>query len=564
MVSARTLMAALVLPLAACTCSGGLKEAKDPTVAGDGGVNPSTTKGHKNPHGFVYYVRPGGGTAKQCTGLTDADYPGSGAGRDCAFSHPFVALPPVGSGRLAGGDWLIIAPGAYRMGIGAPGAGGCDKNASYDCDMPPVPGGKSKDRPTRILGAGFDSGCKVKPVLYGAERAWRVIDLTGSANVQLDCLEITDRSGCVEDHSGSLSCKRSGSGPYGDWSPTGIYAEDASNVTLRRLNIHGMAHHGILAGRLKDWTLQDVRIVANGWVGFDGDLGSHAGSSSNSGTMTFRRVTIAYNGCGETYPGKKPTGCWGQSAGGYGDGLGTAATGGDWIFDECEFLHNVSDGLDLLYHERGGKVVVRRCRAEGNAGNQIKVTGKELTLVNNIMVGNCGYFQGKPFTHNVDNCRALGNTLSVGLRPGTRLDLYNNTLYGNGDVLITAEPRNSSCNGSEKLVARNNIFLGGKDHHQPNERTALSWIGSCGGLKLDADYSVTHGVKGTCKVGQNDRCADPKLGPLSGNSYGVKPKSGSPAIDNGLKVGGKVPDHDIKLNPRPKGKGVDIGAYEVE
>ena len=75
-----------------------------------------------------------------------------------------------------------------------------------------------------------------------------------------------------------------------------------------------------------------MRIAANGWVGFDGDLGSNVKDSANNGTLLFRRVVIAWNGCGETYPGKKPQGCWGQEAGGYGDGLGTASTGGDWIF----------------------------------------------------------------------------------------------------------------------------------------------------------------------------------------------------------------------------------------
>ena len=558
---------------AACSsCSGGSGASADSggTTGPDlkrteAGLPPQGDAGLKNPHGKIFYVRPGGGTSQECTGLVDKDYPGSGSSKACAFSHPFVALPPKGGkALLSGGDWLIIANGSYRMGINAPGASRCEKASSYDCDMPPIPAGPAKDKPTRILGAGYGSGCKTRPQLYGVERAWRVLDLTNSSNVELNCLEITDHSGCVEDHSGSLRCKRSGSGPYGDWSPTGIYAQDANNVTLKKVDIHGMAHHGMLAGRLRDWTFEDVRIAANGWVGFDGDLGSNVKDSANSGTMLFRRLIIAWSGCGETYPGKKPSGCWGQGAGGYGDGLGTASTGGDWIFEDSRFTHNVSDGLDLLYHERGGKIVLRRCHAEGNAGNQIKVSGKDLTIENSVMVGNCAYFQGKSFTHKVDDCRALGNTLGIGLAGGTRLALTNNTLYGNGDVLITAEPRVGSCNGSEKLTALNNIFLGGKDHHQPGEMAALSWIGSCSGLSLSADYSVTYGVKGTCKIGSNDKCADPKLGPLSGDAYGMIPKTGSPALDTGLKVGGAVPDHDFNKQKRPKGKGVDRGAFEVQ
>ncbi len=564
----RTVLSALLMILSSCTCSGGQKTSdsgpgRPDSLRTEAGTLPPKDAGPVNPNGKAYYVRPKGGSSAQCTGLTNRDYPGSGSKRDCAFSHPFLALPPKGAARLKGGDWLIIADGSYRMGIGAPGASVCEASSAYDCDMQPIPSGPAKDRPTRILGAGYAAGCKTRPQLYGVERAWHVLDLTSSSNVEINCLEITDHSSCVEDHSGSLRCKRSGSGPYGDWSPTGIYAIDSSNVTLKKLNIHGLAHHGILAGRLRDWTLQDVSIAANGWVGFDGDLGSHISDSSNSGTLLFRRVTIAYNGCGETYPGAKPTGCWGQKAGGYGDGLGTASTGGDWVFEDCRFLHNVSDGLDLLYHEKGGKVVLRRCLAEGNAGNQVKVTGKELHIENSVMVGNCAYFKGKPFTHLVDHCRALGNTLSVGLMAGTQLSLINSSLFGEGDVLITAEPRLSSCNGSEKLTARNNIFVGSTDYHQPAEKSALVWIGSCSGASLDADYSVAHNLKGTCKVGPNDRCADPKIGPLSGGAYGMSPKAGSPAIDSGLKVGAQVPDHDFNKKKRPAGKGVDRGAFEV-
>ena len=78
-------------------------------------------------------------------------------------------------------------------------------------------------------------------------------------------------------------------------------------------------------------------------------------ATANAGTLTFRHWTVEWNGCGETYPGGEPTGCWAQEAGGYGDGVGTGETGGDWIIEDSAFLHNTSDGLDLLYHSLGGQ-----------------------------------------------------------------------------------------------------------------------------------------------------------------------------------------------------------------
>jgi Right handed beta helix region len=530
-------------------------DASAPPPKLDAGTPPPTS-------GKTYYVRPGGGSSVQCTGLVNADYPGSGTSKPCALKHPFYALSPTGKVLLKGGDTLFIGAGSYRMGYGAPGASGCVSAYPWDCVMPAIPSGPSAAQPTRILGQGYDSGCKSAPSLYGVERADQLLDLNGSSHVQIACLELTDHSGCVDGHSGSIKCDRS-SYPYGDWTGTGIVAKDSTDVQLRHLNIHGLAHTGIHAGRLKDWTLEDVTIAGNGWVGFDGDLAESKGSS-NSGTITFRRVTISYNGCGETYPGGKPSGCWGQTAGGYGDGLGTAATGGDWVFEDCRVLHNTSDGIDLLYHTLGGSITVRRMRAEGNAGNQLKVTGASL-VENSVLIGNCAYFAGQPFTYNVDNCRALGNTVAVVYTGGESITLVNNTIYGQGDVLVETGARAGySCKGTEKLTAINNIFVGDTEFHSPTDKSALFYNDGCPGLTFGEDFSVIHNVKNGCpKTGASSLCADPLLTTISGGSFVVLPKAGSPAVDSGKAVGGVVPGKDFFGYKRPVGQGVDRGACEL-
>ncbi|MBM4423932.1 MAG: hypothetical protein FJ030_11130 [Chloroflexi bacterium] len=421
--------------------------------------------------GIVYYVRPDGGSDEQCTGLADAPYAGSGTSQACAWDHPFRALPPGGTPRMAGGDTLIVASGEYKMGFGAPGSENCDEGGSFDCLMPPIPAGPDSDHPTRILGAGWDSECGAPPELWGSGRPWFIVNLTDASNVEMSCFEITDRSPCVENHTGGLACERD-TPPYGDWAAYGLHAEDSANVHLRDLNIHGLASGGVHAGRLKDWTVENVRIAGNGSVGWDGDLWDD-GPDSNTGTLIFRRWVVGWNGCGETYPQGEPTGCWGQEAGGYGDGVGTGETAGDWIIEDSAFLHNTSDGLDLLYHTLGGSVTLSRVRAEGNAGNQIKVSGG-MTITNSVLVGNCAFFEDQPFTYWVDHCRALGNTPTIVFTGGEAASIVNSTIYGRGDGLVGAGPREGfQCNGSEAIAARNTIFLGDSDFFDPSDITFL-------------------------------------------------------------------------------------------
>ena len=520
----------------------------------------------------TFYVRPDGGSPDQCNGLANVPYPGSGTGQDCAWDHPFRALPPGDSPHIAGGDTLIITSGSYRMGYGAPGADMCETDYSWDCHMSPVPSGLDPTQPTRILGEGWDSGCAQPPELWGTERANLILDLTGASRVELACLEITDHSTCVEDHSGGLACPRQAY-PYGDWAAAGLYAQDSNEVQLKDLNIHGLASSGVAAGRLADWVVENVRIAGNGWVGWDGDI---EGEDSNRGTLTFRHWTVEWNGCAETYPGEQPIGCWAQSAGGYGDGVGTGSTGGDWIIEDSAFLYNTSDGLDLLYHSQGGQIVLNRVYAEGNAGNQVKVTGAT-TITNSVLVGNCAFFESQPFTYNVDACRALGNTLEITYTAGERALILNSTLYGHGDGLVGGGPREGfKCNGAETLTARNNVFLGDEDYFDPGDLTFLFYQEDCGDLSMDSDHDITFSTKNiTCggrgvyvNSGPADLCQDPQLAlPASGDAQGMAPLPGSPAID--AADDNVCPSGDYRGMPRPldgDGDGTsvcDMGAFEL-
>jgi hypothetical protein len=521
----------------------------------------------------TWYVRPDGGSPDQCTGRVNAPYPGSGTAQPCAWDHPFRALPPGGSPRISGGDSLIIATGSYTMGYGAPGADNCDAGGAWDCYMPPVPSGPDQANPTRILGAGWDSGCAQPPQLWGTERANYVLNLTGSSNVEVACLEITDHSDCVEYHTmPSLACQRD-TPPFGPWAATGLYAQDSANVHLRDLNIHGLAHAGIWAGWLTDWTVDNVRIAGNGWVGWDGDIGD---SSSNAGTLTFRHWTVEWNGCGETYPGQQPIGCWGQEAGGYGDGVGTGTTGGHWIIEDSIIRHNTQDGLDLLYARLPTATMeIRRTEASGNAGNQIKTTGPTL-VENSIIVGNCGFFEGRPSWNSGDTCRASGDALVLDLRPTNHATVTNSTLTSEGNcVMIASCALNQTCDGSESVRLRNDIFQGAPRFASPDEDTCFAWYNDESGDVLpqnpfDTDYAVITGTgfgNVTPCPGPHNLCdVSPGLVNPSIDTFDAHLLTNSPAIDAGDNT--VCPATDYAGNPRPvdgNGDGradCDIGAYE--
>ncbi len=487
----------------------------------------------------TYYIRTDGGTAAQCTGLADAAYPGSGSARACAWKSPMEALPPRADNqpnkpRIAGGDTLIIGPGSYMIGYSAVareayGSNVCDANYPYDCVPQAVPSGPDPLHPTVIKGA----SCIAKPQLWGTQGASHVLSLDGSSNVRLECLELTDHSPCIVFYKPDprFACSRSWGKDVGSWALAGLHAQDSGQVTLQDLDIHGFASDGVNAGRLHDWTARRVAIRANGWSGWNGDLGGNNHSSANSGKLVFDQLTIAWSGCAENYPDSAIINCWGQEEGGYGDGFGEAWTGGDWIFTRADIHDNTQDGLDLLYNNGTGSTKVVQSRFYGNAGNQVKISGPS-SIVNSIVVGNCMWTQQKAGTtmlgamQSADDCRALGSAVEVDFPLSNQLStLAFNTITGQGDGLVDA----SQTGKGNKVVLANNILDGRHSDKRGDESTfgyyggddnpvAVSWIGN-----------LVHGIRhGSCPGGSI--CSDPMLRDSDFARYDPALEPGSPAI----------------------------------
>jgi len=116
----------------------------------------------------TWYIRLDGGTATQCTGHTNAAYPGTGSGQPCALSHPFWLLQTGLTNATwrtdyLGGDTVQFADaGPYAIGQGNNGFGTdwfalnfrqCFGSGSVpDCTLPISPPNGSSGAHTKWLG----------------------------------------------------------------------------------------------------------------------------------------------------------------------------------------------------------------------------------------------------------------------------------------------------------------------------------------------------------------------------------------------------------------------------
>lgn len=537
----------------------------------------------------VFYVRDDGGTTTQCTGQADAAYDGSGSGEACAYIHPAWAIGGPGtSGTLAAGDTLIIdndshtSPGTrakYQIGYGMPNTSGCSTSYPYDCQLDQIPNGVDSSNKTKIYGKGYGS-CDTLTVnqvaqLWGRERVYNVLNI--GSNVDIQCLEVTDHSGCIENgpSDGTLAggdpvkCER-GTYPYGEWSPTGINAAaDSTDISMRNVFIHGLATRGFFAQRAGNVDMVNVSIVGNGFVGWDSDA---AGDDGYTGTVNFSdslgyasgRASISWSGCGEVYPitvtnlntSTDKHHCWSQSQGGFGDGIGLGdGTVGIWNFTGAIVGWNSSDGIDLLHGNGTGTIKVLRSKSEGNAGQALKTSVATTYVENSFIIGNCGFHYLQTFTSTKDSsgasvgfdtCRANGDTIAFNHSvAGQKLYISNSTILSNGDSAIYTG--GSNCDGTSKMYLYNSIVRGGRQFNDDtayngaggNDTSDLYYAGgsdgngtgSCGSLALTNDYNIIYGTKNIasdtdCTTPAHNQCnVDPlftgtiKQGPDSSPGY---------------------------------------------
>jgi hypothetical protein len=253
--------------------------------------------------------------------------------------------------------------------------------------------------------------------------------------------------------------------------------------------------------------------------------------------MIMRNIEIAWNGCGERVATGEPWACWAQKTGGYGDGLGTTKTGGQWLIEDAYVHHNTSDGLDLRYMDGADatRVTLRRIRAIANAGNQVKVKGNSL-IENSVMVGSCSFFRNKFFMTDGDLCRSDGSTLQLVMTGHNTAIVRRNTLSGEGAVQIG----HSEGDTSDRIDIRDNLVIGYPLYRDPIRRSAFDG----GKSKAAISYSGNMAWKVAACPGDTQCTQDPKLTNMALGAFDAKPLSGSPAHGKaGAVACGKAADH---------------------
>jgi hypothetical protein len=444
--------------------------------------------------GETWYIRHDGGTrysssmtSGQCDGKADAPYPGSGKNKHCAFKDYRYLWDDQSYGNskwvIAGGDTVIIRNGPWRVGFNqgsdAKDAWCVGGNGPFSCGNPTIPAGTPTQH-TRILGENYAS-CNQSNMtqLYGGFGVGVVLNLGGAQYVDVQCLEITRHSQCIRHGSPVFPSGCSSSYPLDDYDSDGITTNTGTHdVLLQDLWIHGHTDRGILGPIGGVITAERVDIAYNGMAGWDFDDGNGTAMGAGS-VLNLKDSTIEWSGCNQEYPVTHTfpaVSCYGQSTGGYGDGVGTPTkTGLDVNIDHSIFRYNTQDGLDLGHVDTGEHtLVIANSIFYGNGGGQFKwgANMTKATVTNNQVVANCmrmsAPMDGAPSTYNAnlgDFCRA-GDAISFNFRRNGTALLANNSIATYSPVTFDVQcwdrkPGSSTpdCSGTS-LTLKNNIVLG--------------------------------------------------------------------------------------------------------
>lgn len=457
----------------------------------------------------TWYVRLDGGTPTQCDGTHYAAYPGTGSAQPCSLSHPAYVLGAGGSSLIAGGDTLIVddinhstnAQAQYAIGYGMPGTSGCSSSFPYACLLNDVPSGIDATHPTRILGVNYNTGCSTKPQLWGNEGVLQILHVSGKSNLDIECLEMTDHSNCGF-RTGAHQCSEAYPADVGGYGRDGITGAFIKNLTLKNVDIHGLAYEGMNLGDLDGTNYFDhVNLDGNHFSGWDADERSNQGGNGSymktGAIVNVNYVKTRFSGCAEVYPRTSSFNtadygdCTDQQASGYGDGWGSYLTiGSTFNITNSEWSHNSSDGLDALYGDPSNIINIDKSDFEGNVGNQLKFTAGAVKVTNSILVSNCDYLANtnKIFnTGTFTSCRANGTPISAVPGPNNNWSFINNSVisatHSGGSSFIELN-NGGSCNNSELYKFSNNVVK------SPNN----TWVVEYNGGSDTCGAAFTHGV----------------------------------------------------------------------
>jgi hypothetical protein len=567
-----------------------------------------TTAGTSSPKYPPSWNSATGGTTSD-TGVVWTNEGPLPSAQNCAYNHPFFLTTTNTTGNAlswvpTSGDVVQFEDyGPYYIGNALPKSLGtywlaCIGNDSA-CVLPAVPSGVSifgKNRGSCHT-AGH-TGLVNPTVLSGINDDFEVLNLQGSNNTDLECLEITQPDTCTGAGGGAGHCTAG----VNNFASHGIRfeyqtAQGPSNATLRDIAVVGMAGQGFLGSHINTlstdvFTASDIYVIGNGSAGWDSDGGGCTTNCESVGTMNLSYVDVEWNGCVAVKPYNigLPTSsnafnyCYDDSTGGYGDGFAFIAAGNVTLnVSHSFFKYNTQDGFDSLHLSDdvtvSPSVNLTDSWSEGNEGQTFKLgAGTEATATNNVSISNCrvlataSNFPNNPAGWNAgvsDTCRASGDEWAFQMNNGTTITLENNTSVGYGttmyDVGCASLAPDCMSNGA-KFIFRNNINLGFPDPGNAG-RLASGFFFGAADVFANAGSSIEHNLWSNMDSGcpdsavpqeTNSICADPLLTSES-NINAIIPTltSSSPAVKAGVVIPGLTLDYAGSPYTNPP----NVGAY---
>ena len=508
----------------------------------------------------TYWIRLDGGDNTQCDGKTNHALAGA-SGTNCSFNHPYQMVAYNGTWiALAANDTIIFADppsnttpyymGEQNAGVGFAwgGAGGSGPlggicpapNQPYPagaaCVLPVIPDG------VQIIGQNAGSchtaghtGLVTPTILSGINGAFSVLNVQGSNNVSLSCIEITQPDNCSTQGGGSGGgCSTSANYiSFGGIVLAYQLAQGPRNMTMTDVAVDGTGGAGILGMHINTMsgdvmTVSDLYLIGNGGVGWNADGGGCNGAHSNDcesvGTLNATNMDVEGNGClllkpfdvSHSLPGgflgngtNAFNYCFGQNTGGYGDGFVLIASGNFNVnVSHSIFRYNTQDGFDGLHISDDTTtspiINITDSWSEGNAGQAIKIgTGAASTAINNVTIANCRILnQSSAFPNNPggwitldfgDTCRAAGNQWAFQMNNNSSLTLKNNTILGYGTTMfdLGCSFSNPACGSNGAVVTETNDLHMGFPDPGNSGRLASGWFMESGApTNVTASYNL--------------------------------------------------------------------------
>jgi hypothetical protein len=550
--------------------------------------------------GETWFVRKDGGTrysanmhSGQCDGKADAAYPGSGTNRHCAFNDYRFLWDDQSYGNskwvIAGGDTVIIKDGPWRVGFdSARSIKWCNGGQGpYTCTNPPIPAGTPAQH-TRILGEHYAS-CSTGNAanhsaltqIFGGFAVLETLNLTGTQNVDVQCLEITEHNGkCIMhgDPAYPRACNRDGAA-LDDYDGSGIWTDSkTAGVTLQDVWIHGHTTSGIQGPIGGTINLSRVNISFNGFAGWNFDDGRSTPNAPGS-SINASYVTMIGNGCNEEYPivdAFPAASCYDLSSGGFGDSWsGQDATLASFTCDHCIQAYNTKDGF-IGPHTLTTHLTITNSESYGNMGQQWKwgATPNSTTIFeNNLTVGNCQRMSapmpGAPSGFNKHlslYCRADGDIFSFYSAPNSTVMFANNTIVGYSATMIDLNCQPSKTCGSTHYIFRNNIMLGflNPKYNPDNANVPGLYYLSDPSDTVTAEHNLYYNLRMHNCLMTSNVCQDPQLvsqpprtitSESQLDNFNFHPRKGSPAIGAGIAIDGITTDVYGVKRPSPPSMG---------